>query len=100
MASGLVWYIISDADVKVLAQIGAGRRVRTLPVAAGEEYAAMVVRSPLPDRPGNQSWADLLVFVDGTQSFFVRDVQLGSIANEPGTFTTNRRLTTVGTANT
>jgi len=74
MANGLVHYTVSAADVDVLAQIGAGRRVRQLPVAAGEEYAAMVVRSPVPEDPGNANRADLLVFVDGTQPYFKRNV--------------------------
>ncbi len=94
MASGLVWYVLSQEDVDTLARIGAGRRVGLLPVAAGEEYSAIVVRSPTQEHPGNQGWADLLVFVDGTQPFFVRDRD--TAVGTPGHWSTTRSATEVG----
>jgi len=94
MAVGLVHYTVSDADVDLLAQIGAGRRVRLLPVAAGEEYPAMVVRSPVPEAPGNATHADLLVFVDGAQPYFVRNAVVGT--GQAGTFATTQQKTQVG----
>ncbi len=94
MAAGRVHYTLTEQDVQTIIQIGAGRRVRSLPAAAGEEYAALVVRSPTPEHSGNQNWADLLVFVDGSQPYFVRDVQLGT--GQAGTFSTTRLATVVG----
>lgn len=89
MATGLVHYTVSENDVDILAQIGAGRRVRLLPVAAGEEYPAMVVRNTQ-----GSGLHDLLVFVDGTQPYFKRDVTLGT--GQPGTFAAAPQKASVG----
>lgn len=94
MAAGLVFYTVNDQDVKTLAQIGAGRRVRALPVKAGEEYAAMVTRSPVPEAPADANRADLLVFVNGSQPYLVRNVAVGT--GEPGTFATEAQAASVG----
>jgi hypothetical protein len=78
VTTGIVYYTVSAADVDLLARIGAGRRVRLLPVAAGEEYAAAVTRSPVPDAPGDDTHADLMVFVNGTDPYFVRNAVKGT----------------------
>lgn len=91
MATGLVHYVLSDGDVQILARIGAGRRVGLLPLAAGEEYPAMVVRNPVG---GDANAHDLLVFVDGTQPYFVRERVAGT--GEAGTFNTTPQKTAVG----
>ena len=66
MASGLVHYTVSDADVQLIPQIGLGRRGRRMPVAAGEEYPAVVTRCPTPEFPGDNTVCDLMVFLNGT----------------------------------
>lgn len=91
MATGLVHYVLSDGDVQILARIGAGRRVGLLPLAAGEEYPAMVVRNPVG---GDADAHDLLVFVDGTQPYFVRERVAGT--GEAGTFNATPQKTAVG----
>lgn len=94
MASGLVHYAITAADVSAIISIGMGRRARLLPAAAGEEYAALVTRSPVPDAPGDATHADLLVFVDGTQPYFVRNAVQGT--GQPGTFNATPQKGQVG----
>ncbi|MBZ5739766.1 hypothetical protein [Nocardioides mangrovi] len=91
MAKGLVFYVLAQADVNLLAQIGAGRRVGLLPLAAGEEYPAMVVRNPVN---GDSNLHDLLVFVDGTTPYFCRERQAG--AGQAGTFNAVAQKTPVG----
>lgn len=91
MAVGLVHYVLTQADVDVLARIGAGRRVGLLPMAAGEEYPAVVTRNPVG---GDSDLHDILVFVDGTQPFFVRAVEEGT--GEDGTFNATAQKVTVG----
>lgn len=92
--NGLVYYTVTTQDVSVLAQIGAGRRVRTLPAKAGEEYAAVVTRSPVPEAPADANRADLLVFVNGSQPYHVRNVAVGT--GEPGTFAAEAQAASVG----
>jgi hypothetical protein len=94
VTTGLVYYTVSAADVDLLARIGAGRRVRQLPVAEGEEYAAVVTRSPVPDAPGDGAHADLLVFVNGSSSYFVRNAVQGT--GGAGTFNANPQKSQVG----
>jgi hypothetical protein len=89
MASGLVHYVVSDGDVSILAQIGAGRRVRQLPIVSGEEYPAVVVRNTQ-----GGGLHDLLVFVDGTQPYFRRDVVAGT--GQAGTFNATPQKASVG----
>ena len=91
MATGLVHYVLSSGDVAVLARIGAGRRVGLLPLAAGEEYPAIVVRNPVG---GDEDLHDLLVFVDGTQPYFVRECEAGT--GQAGTFNATPQKTEVG----
>jgi len=52
------------------------------------------VRSPVPEDPGNANRADLLVFVDGTQPYFKRNVAAG--AGVPGTFNAVPQKVAVG----
>lgn len=94
IATGLVYYTLDNADVNLLLQIGIGRRKRLLPAAAGEEYAAVVTRSPVPDAPGDDSYADLLVFVNGSTPFFVKGASKGT--GQPGTFNAAPQKTVVG----
>lgn len=104
MATGLVHYTVSAADVQTLENtIYKSRRayagiVRSAPkgsdLTAGVEYPAMVVRSPVPEAPGDATHADLLVFVDGAQPYFVRDVVQG--AGTAGTFNAVAQRTAVG----
>lgn len=54
----------------------------------------MVVRSPVPEAPGDATHADLLVFVDGAQPYFVRNVVQG--AGISGTFNAVAQAATVG----
>lgn len=91
MATGLVHYVLNDGDVAILARIGAGRRKGLLPMAAGEEYPAMVVRNPVD---GDTDLHDLLVFVDGTQPYFVRARAAGT--GEDGTFNATPQTAAVG----
>ncbi len=94
MASGLVHYTLSTTDVNLVIQIGFGRRGRSLPVVAGEEYPAVVTRSPVPDAPGDTTRADLLVFVNGSSPYFVRNAVQGT--GQPGTFNATAQKSAVG----
>lgn len=91
MATGLVHYVLTSGDVQVLARIGAGRRVGLLPMAAGEEYPAVVVRNPVR---GDDDLHNLLVFVDGTQPYFVREAEEGT--GQDGTFNATPQKSEVG----
>jgi hypothetical protein len=94
MASGLVHYTLTSNDVQLVINVGLGRRGRSLPVAAGEEYPAVVTRSPVPDAPGDAAHADLLVFVNGSSPYFVRDRVQGT--GQPGTFNATAQKSQVG----
>ncbi len=89
MATGLVHYTVSVADVSLLARIGAGRRKRQLPAVAGEEYPAVVVRNTQ-----GGGLHDLLVFVDGSAPYLVRDAVVGT--GQAGTFATTPQKAAVG----
>jgi hypothetical protein len=86
-----VHYVLTDGDVQLLIRIGAGRRVGLLPLAAGEEYPAVVVRNPVH---GDANAHDLLVFVDGTQPYFVRERVPGT--GQPGSFNATPQKSSVG----
>ena len=94
VTAGLVFYTVSAGDVGLLARIGAGRRVRLLPMAAGEEYAAVVTRSPVPDHPGDDTYADLIVFVNGAEPYFVRSAVKGT--GQAGTWAATAQKSVVG----
>jgi hypothetical protein len=94
MAKGLVHYTVSGADVNLLVRIGLGRQIGRFPQVAGEEYPAMVVKCPTANNPGDNTICDLLVFVDGAQPYFVRDVPAG--AGQSGTYNAVAQKTNVG----
>ncbi|MFC7494534.1 MULTISPECIES: hypothetical protein [unclassified Nocardioides] len=94
MASGFVHYTVSNADVQLLPQIGLGRRGRRMPVAAGEEYPAVVTRCPTPDFPGDATICDLMVFLNGTTPYFVRNAPAGT--GQPGTYNAVAQKSAVG----